>query len=354
MDVVLSSPLLVYGAGTMALEICRLLAESNFAVVGVIDDKADSMGKIIGPFQVCSTDDWLASHEPSKVTVVLAIHNPFARVPTIERRLRDRGFQKILNVVEFYRAFPGVLADHYWLTAPGYYSDKKETIQEGRALFIEDKSRDLYDAIIAFRMSGDYALLQSEHSWYDQYLPSDLPHPERDVYFVDCGAYTGDTIERLIEAGYHFKGLIAFEPDPKSYDVLAKKFSTMQNAIFAPCGLSSVTEQLRFSLGQGTASAVSETGDSLCQCIALDQFAPSFPATYVKMDVEGAEPRALEGAQRLISVYRPWLAISVYHAPDHLWSVPLLLDSWQLDYEYYLRSHAENTFETVLYAIPKR
>ena len=71
------------------------------------------------------------------------------------------------------------------------------------------------------------------------------------------------------------------------------------------------------------------------------------------MDIEGAEIEALKGAQNIIQKYKPGLAISVYHAPEHVWEIPILIrEMLPNTYQYYLRSHAYNDFETVLYAIP--
>jgi len=42
------------------------------------------------------------------------------------------------------------------------------------------------------------------------------------------------------------------------------------------------------------------------------------------------------------------------HRPEHLWQVPLLIETIAPDkYSYHIRSHALNDFDLVLYAIPK-
>ena len=76
-------------------------------------------------------------------------------------------------------------------------------------------------------------------------------------------------------------------------------------------------------------------------------------AQIIKMDIEGSEYDALLGGIKIIHDIRPGLAISVYHKPSDLWELPLLIDSWNLGYDLYLRSHQYNGFYVVLYAIPK-
>jgi hypothetical protein len=113
------------------------------------------------------------------------------------------------------------------------------------------------------------------------------------------------------------------------------------------------TSQVRFSSGQGTGSHASSAGDTVIQCVALDEALPIFRPNLIKMDIEGAEYAALWGARQLIAEHRPGLAICLYHRPEHLWQIPLLVR--QLTGgggSYFLRPHGWNGFELVLYWMP--
>jgi hypothetical protein len=74
--------------------------------------------------------------------------------------------------------------------------------------------------------------------------------------------------------------------------------------------------------------------------------------TFIKMDIEGAEPDALEGARHTFEMHHPAAAICVYHASEHLWRVPLLLQAMCPDSKIYLRRYAEECWELVVYAVP--
>ena len=69
------------------------------------------------------------------------------------------------------------------------------------------------------------------------------------------------------------------------------------------------------------------------------------------MDIEGAEAAALAGARRAIVERRPLLAIAAYHKQADLWEIPLLVHEMAADYHMFLRPHAGEGFETVLYAM---
>ena len=108
--------------------------------------------------------------------------------------------------------------------------------------------------------------------------------------------------------------------------------------------------------GRGEGSSIAINGDSFIQCVTLDDSAPTFEPTLIKMDIEGAEMDALQGAERTISKYKPGLAISIYHKPEHLWELPLWIANFsrkqRINYQYFLCSHARNSFDTIFYAFP--
>jgi hypothetical protein len=87
-------------------------------------------------------------------------------------------------------------------------------------------------------------------------------------------------------------------------------------------------------------------------CVALDDALAGFRPGLIKMDIEGAELDALQGAQEIIQRHRPGLAISAYRRPGPLWEIPMLLDSWRLRYRLHLRLHAYDGFDAVVYAVP--
>jgi FkbM family methyltransferase len=342
---------IVYGAGTMGAEVANLVAARGYRVVGVLDDKIGDGQRVVAGQSVTTTSTWLNRHDPAEVEAFIAIHNPFASVAAIEARLGSLGFTRCVNPVQLYRRFPGALPDKYWLCSPRDPATWRDAAAEGRALLADETSRRIFDATLRLRETGDYACLPVPTP-EDQYLPNDLPPLPRRLAVVDCGAYVGDTLQSLVAGGYELTNVLAFEPDPQNYRQLVRDWGHLPTVVFAPCGVSERTEFASFATGSGAASGLRDDGTVLCQCVALDEFAPGFSAQLIKMDVEGAEPASLRGARRLIARRCPRLAISVYHHHDHLWEIARMIAGWSIDYHFYLRSHAFNTFDTVLYAVP--
>jgi hypothetical protein len=109
---------------------------------------------------------------------------------------------------------------------------------------------------------------------------------------------------------------------------------------------------LRFVSGGLASSGFSDAGGIEVQCDAIDHVLAGSKPTFIKMDIEGAEPDALLGARKLIQQCRPILAISAYHLQEHLWEIPLLVAKMVPDYNFHLRPHDLEGWDLVCYAIP--
>ncbi len=72
--------------------------------------------------------------------------------------------------------------------------------------------------------------------------------------------------------------------------------------------------------------------------------------SFIKMDIEGAEMAAIEGAAGTIRRFRPRLAISVYHRFTDLTEIPAALHALVPEYEFTLGHYSMHLEETVLYA----
>lgn len=87
--------------------------------------------------------------------------------------------------------------------------------------------------------------------------------------------------------------------------------------------------------------------DDFCEQKQLEQL------DFIKMDIEGAERLALEGAQQSIRRFKPKMAIAAYHRPDDLLVLSKLILDIEPSYRFFLRHHSIHASETVIYAIPE-
>lgn len=107
---------------------------------------------------------------------------------------------------------------------------------------------------------------------------------------------------------------------------------------------------LRFVAISNGSSKVAEDGVQQIDVVSLDDVVHD-KVTFIKLDVEGSEYKALLGASKIIQNDKPKLAISVYHKPEDIWELPAFISSLNPEYSFYLRHYSTAASETVLYAI---
>ncbi|MBF0582698.1 MAG: FkbM family methyltransferase [Magnetococcales bacterium] len=71
----------------------------------------------------------------------------------------------------------------------------------------------------------------------------------------------------------------------------------------------------------------------------------------IKMDIEGAEVAALEGASEVIKKFKPRLAISAYHKHQDFWEIPYKIKEKHSDYKLFFGHHSPVWWESVFYAV---
>lgn len=341
--------MLVYGARLAGQRVQAYLAEQGIGISAFLDRDA-SLEQVDG-IPVANARDWALGHDPASACVIIGLFNNYVDVGEVVSQLQALGYGRVISLVEFVRHFPEGQPFRYWLVDPRYYETHAERIANLREHLADETSRQLLDRIVEFRISGDYSRLPSPSP--RQYFPEDLPSWPQPLRFVDCGAYTGDTVQEMRSAGLVFEAVASFEPNLENYAVLVPNLSDL-HAVNFPCGVSDGNRRIGFDGALGAGGHLVESGGETVTCVRLDDALPGFAPNLIKMDIEGEEPAALEGARNMLNQYRPNLAISIYHRAEHLWSIFEQLQGYGLPYRYYLRCHAHSSFDTVLYAVNSR
>lgn len=348
-------PVAVYGAGRTGRDVLDVLVASGAGVRCVLDRDPAKRGRQGGVEVHDPDDNLLSDSERAALTVVIGVFNPDADPGAIRASLLRAGYGRVVGFQRFHREFAAGLGDRYWLTLPAWYAAHEREIRRALDLWADEKSRDLYSAVLGSRLYSDESLLPAP-SLADQYFPSDLPPLRGPIHLVDCGAYIGDTIADAMARGTELAVVCAFEPDGENFARLvtwARSGEAGCPIYLWPCAVGRETGTVGFAGQQGAASRPDPGGGNAVLCVALDDVLPDFPASLVKLDIEGAEPEALASAARLIRRCRPRLAVCVYHRPDHLWTIPRLVRELGPAYDLHLRLHRFNGFDLVLYAIPR-
>ena len=177
--------------------------------------------------------------------------------------------------------------------------------------------------------------------------------PEEDEVFIDGGAYDGASSGDFVKwTNGKYKAIYAFEANPYCIDKCRNFYSdnNIQNVEFIRKGLWNKKARMGFAGDFSQASRLSENGNEIVDLDTIDNVLNGRKASFIKMDIEGAEYRALLGAKETIKKYRPKMALSVYHKPQDIIEIPTLLLEYHEDYKFALRQYSSIGDETVLYA----
>lgn len=230
-------------------------------------------------------------------------------------------------------------------------------------MLLDQRSRDVYSELVKWRITGNKPETSLEDG--SQYFCTDCFNRKNpDEVFVDCGAYTGDTIEEYLnQKDGVFHKIVAFEPDKDSYALLKKTVEKecKQRRIpedrfeLYPYGIGEHCSQGKFEHygeNNGLGSKIVESSpeeESDIQIVSLDEFLTK-PYSFLKADIESYEYQMLLGAKNGIRKYKPLLAVCIYHNAVDFYSIHLLIKQILPEYKIAVRHHLDDLSETVVYA----
>jgi FkbM family methyltransferase len=261
------------------------------------------------------------------------------------------GAARLVWPQDFYELLQRELGWRFWLHALGDYTEAAAQQSAARNLLEDEESRAAFDAVLQFRRSASSHWKSPAPSADLQYMPAWLRSAIREpLRIVDAGAYRGETLRELATV-VTVERAWTFEPDPENYAALVRNMADWNTPItHVPAGLSDRAAMAGFTAGLGEASNVGSGGNSFVPMVALDECLHRAPVNFLKLDVEGHELAALQGARNTLLRERPALAVAAYHRWDDLWRIPAFIEALNLNYRLRFRLHAHNSFDGVFYA----
>lgn len=268
----------------------------------------------------------------------------------VEQRIRAAGIRSIVSIYELIGAAAGAIA---W---PEFVLEQRDDWrvfrEEWADLFCsmddEESKQTLLD-VLRYRLTAntffmrDYAIRVK-----DQYFEPFL-HLRSEV-FVDAGGFDGDTTEEFCRRCPDYRKVFLFEPSQRNLHAAKIRLAGCRDIEFRPEALSDSPGRMTFNSEAGSASAVTSGPGEEVQVTTLDR-AVAEPVSFIKMDLEGWELKALAGSVRHIREDRPKLAIAVYHRAPDFRTVCRYVRSIRPDYRVRLRHYTQGWSETVMFFI---
>lgn len=361
-DVKNGRKIIFYGSNTLLMRFINMFCGDYMeSVKYIVEDESNKQGKRIYGMDVFSHEKLESENAEEVIIVITAAHHNKDVLKTI--KMINSAFKVYVAKILVNELLECAAVDLY---------DHQEEIKKVCDLLYDDVSKRVYTEVVNRRMQ------YGEEDFSDLIIPGDMQYMIPDIFgnkvpqneiFIDCGAYTGDTLKHFVDVfDCTVKKIYAFECSKKQLEELnlfveqSKNRKYCPEIVVMPYGVSDREETLEFynTKDPGACFITENRSDAkeflynssieYIKTITLDQVIPeSEKITLIKMDIEGSEYRALSGARKIIIKDKPRLAISIYHSGEDYYRIPLLLKEMVPEYKFMVRHHKKNRYDTDLY-----
>ena len=313
----LNRPLVLYGMGNGAEAMIRQLAKYGLAPSGFFASDDFVRGQSFLGFPVLTFSQAKERFPDMVVLVAFGTQRPEV-------------IQNILSLeAEVYAPEVPVAGNEVFTLA--YARENRKAIEAAYALLADDRSRRVFEELIAYKLDGEIRHLLACESERDE-LYALLSFHNRERY-LDLGAYNGDTVLEFIQQNREWESITAVEPDAKNFRKLMKNTAGIENITCIQAVAGDTCGIAHFSSFGGRNSRPGNGGQ--VPAITVDSLKKPF--SFIKMDVEGGEAAVLQGARETIRNDRPKMLVAAYHRSGDLFSLPLTVHRLNPNYKIYLR-----------------
>lgn len=341
-----SNRLYIFGAGRIGLDVYKILNKWGISIQGFIDNDQKKWGENIeGNIKCISLSEVGAPQENDVILLTMAFYD------NVYQQLNALGFEKVYNFSEYKIKYLQLFEDEQ------KSKHALTMLRHAIGCFEEEKSKKIMMEILKNWFNVNikeltYPLFKGKLQYFD----CEFVEINENEVFLDVGAYDGDSISSFLSvSNFKFQQIYAFELEKQIYARLERNIARLSDEVKSKIkafniGLWDKNKNIRYSsLDVGSKIGLDDGEEG--KVVALDTFLPDVIPTYIKMDIEGAEMKALEGCKNIIKKHKPKLAICVYHEPEDLWQISLFLKKLVPEYKLYLRHYSNLEYETVCYAV---
>lgn len=144
-------------------------------------------------------------------------------------------------------------------TSDIFYEHNEGRIQSNAKIFADEESRKIYLKAINFRRTHRLKD-RPQFCVEDEYFNSLTKLTSKEV-LVDCGAYTGDTIEEFVtQTKNRYKKIIAFEPDHENFLKLYDSCGVRRDCVCIEAGVWNENGRVFFEDGKFAGSRINIVG----------------------------------------------------------------------------------------------
>jgi FkbM family methyltransferase len=338
-------PVMIYGAGVYAYVLKRFLAANDITVAAVMVDAAYKNECTFMGVKVMTTEETVGRLADCHVIV------GSTNYPIFVAKLEKLGVMEI-HVIDIpdYLNMPNAFMNMEFV------KEHCGQFDQAAGLFADDLSRETYIAAINTKINENLEYIKPCVRLDNLYFPSaEFPLREDEV-LLDVGGFTGDTVREFhnLTEGQYAK-IISLEPDEGNFLELLATTETLGHSKALPLKIGAWDERttLRFTTKEmHIDNQITDDGVQQINVDTIDSILSGLgcPVTLIKIDINGAEYRALCGAQETIRKHRPRIAVRL-HRKEDFYRLPILLNKMAPDIKLYLRQRNFMSMMVVLYGV---
>jgi FkbM family methyltransferase len=341
---------LIFGASQLGLRVLSGLRRLGIEPLAFVDNHSAKWGRSIGGLPILSLAESMARFGTSASYIVC-----IWRSKPVMEQIAGAGCRSAAHFKALFWHYPQEFLPNMRVNLPHLILAQGDAVRAALAALHDNASKVEFVTQIEWLLNYEFGSLDIVDNGEQYFAEGLFTSHEREV-FVDCGAYTGDTLQAFLEHDPNPQALHPFEPEPTNLRALKewcnRQPKELRDRVFIhPYATSDRRQRLRFQV-DGVGSAVDEHGGIEVEAVTLDEVLHGEPVTFIKMDIEGAEPDAIAGAAGLIADRRPVLAICLYHRQEHLFTIPNKLRELVADYRLFIRRYGDQFGDIVCYAVP--
>lgn len=338
-------PIVLFGAGEVAGRVISVLDENGIVPdYQIVDDKYVNKTKFSYPN--ITYEEFMKSFYGDKASLIGGMKD-YIYVDSISKKL---GCEPIFLDKLF--ETETISKEYFEKNCDSYFSLYK--------YLVDQKSKDTMISYLKANISSNPRYIFDVFDRGPQYFSlSEIGLTDHET-FVDCGAFNGDTIESFLKiVNRQYRKIYAFEADKNNFISLDTNISE-PDIIKINKGVYSHNDGIKFISSETTkkdcirsmsmVSNDTSKGSYYIDTCKIDDVLRKENVSLIRMDIEGSEVPALEGAFDTISRCKPKLAISAYHKKDDLITIPSIIKKADDSYKFALRAYCPWSEELVLYA----
>ena len=320
-----NKPIVLYGIGNGADKVINRLTAENIKVSGVFSSSGFKKNKSFAGHIIKDYETLKAELGDMIILVCFGSH-----LPEVIQRVKSLALENELYI-------PDVPVVGEVIFDIDFARNHKESLKAVYEMLADQASKTAFENIVYFKLTGKPRyIFEIETEKIEVY---DILKLNNNETFLDLGAYNGDTVLEFIQNTNGYKFITAIEPDKRNFKKLTLNTGNLQNIACINSAVSNENGVQLMSANHGRGNSVSQNTVEV-ETLSLDSICSELIPTFIKMDVEGNELKAIEGGRAVITTAKPKMHIACYHTSYDLFEIPLKIKELAGDYKIYLRHHS--------------